>query len=136
MSAQTKAGRRVVAQISMSLDGRVTGPDGPADMEIIAGYAGSDAAHARSAEALAAATTALLGRLNYEGFYGYWPPVAADEAADPRDRNIARWLDDVEKVVFSTTMTDAPWANSRIADRGPVEEVQQLAALRVATSSS
>jgi len=126
MRAQTKAGRRVVAQISMSLDGRVTGPEGPADMEIIAGYATSDAAHARSAEALAAATTALLGRLNYEGFYGYWPPVAADETADPRDRNIARWLDDVEKVVFSTTMTDAPWANSRIADRGPVEEVQRL----------
>jgi dihydrofolate reductase len=119
-------GRNVVAQISMSLDGRVTGPEGPADMEIIAGYAGSDAAHARSAEALAAATTALLGRLNYEGFYGYWPPVAADETADPRDRNIARWLDDVEKVVFSTTMTDAPWANSRIADSGPVEEVRQL----------
>ncbi|HZB34429.1 MAG TPA: dihydrofolate reductase family protein [Gaiellaceae bacterium] len=126
MSAQTKAGRRVVAQISMSLDGRVTGPEGPSDMEIIAGYAGSDAAHARSAEALAAATTALLGRVNYEGFYGYWPPVAADETADPRDRNIARWLDDVEKVVFSTTMTDATWANSRIAERGPVEEVQQL----------
>jgi len=126
MSAQTNGGRRVVAQISMTLDGRVTGPDGPADMEVIAGYAGSDAAHAREAEALAAATTALLGRVNYEGFYGYWPPVAADESADPRDRNIGRWLDEVEKVVFSTTMTEAPWVNSRIADGGPVEEVKQL----------
>jgi dihydrofolate reductase len=126
MSAQTKGGRRVVAQISMTLDGRVTGPGGPSDMEVIGRYAVSDAAHARSAEALSAATTALLGRLNYEGFYGYWPPIAGDEKADPRDRNIARWLDDVEKIVFSTTMTDAPWANSRIADREPVEEVRQL----------
>ena len=125
-STQTKAGRRVVAQISTTLDGRVSGPKGPSDMEVVARYAGSDAAHARSAEALAAATTALLGRVNYEGFYGYWPPVAVDETADPRDRNIARWLDDVEKVVFSTTMTDATWANSRIAERGPVEEVRQL----------
>jgi dihydrofolate reductase len=115
-----------VAQISTTLDGRVSGPKGPSDMEVVARYAGSDAAHARSAEALAAATTALLGRVNYEGFYGYWPPVAVDETADPRDRNIARWLDDVEKVVFSTTMTDAAWANSRIAERGPVEEVRQL----------
>jgi hypothetical protein len=64
MSAQTKSGRRVVAQISTTLDGRVTGPDGPADMEVIGRYAVSDAAHARSAEALAAATTALLGRAN------------------------------------------------------------------------
>jgi dihydrofolate reductase len=125
-STHTKAGRRVVAQISTTLDGRVSGPKGPSDMEVVARYAGSDAAHARSAEALAAATTALLGRVNYEGFHGYWPPVAVDETADPRDRNIARWLDDVEKVVFSTTMTDATWANSRIAERGPVEEVRQL----------
>jgi dihydrofolate reductase len=126
MSAQTKDGRSVVAQISTTLDGRVTGPEGPADMEVIARYAVSDAAHARSAEALAAATTAFLGRVNYEGFYGYWPPIADDETADPRDRNIARWLDDVEKVVFSTTMTDAQWANSRIANGGPVEEVRLL----------
>ena len=28
--------------------------------------------------------------------------------------------------MFSTTMADAPWANSRIADREPVEEVRQL----------
>jgi dihydrofolate reductase len=125
-STQTKTGRKVVAQISTTLDGRVSGPQGPSDMEIVARYADSDAAHARSAEALAAATTALLGRVNYEGFYGYWPPVAVDETADPRDRNIARWLDDVEKVVFSRTMTDAAWANSRMAERGPVEEVQQL----------
>ena len=61
-STQTKAGRRVVAQISTTLDGRVSGPKGPADMEVVARYAGSDAAHARSAEALAGATTALLGR--------------------------------------------------------------------------
>jgi hypothetical protein len=49
MSAQTKSGRRVVAQITTTLDGRVTGPDGPADMEVIGSYAVSDAAHARSA---------------------------------------------------------------------------------------
>jgi dihydrofolate reductase len=110
----------------MSLDGRVSGPDGPNDMGVIASYASSDAAHERAARALAAATTALLGRVNYEGFYWYWPPVAKDESADPRDRNIARWLDDVEKVVFSKSMTDAPWSNSRIAARGPAEEVQQL----------
>src|ERR671912_136564 len=97
-STQTKAGRRVVAQISTTLDGRVSGPKGPSDMEVVARYAGSDAAHARSAEALAAATTALLGRVNYEGFYGYWPPVAVDETADPRDRNIARWLEEVQQL--------------------------------------
>jgi dihydrofolate reductase len=118
--------RTVVAQISLSLDGRVSGPGGPFDMEPIASHAGSDAAHDRSARVLGQATTALMGRVNYEGFHGYWPPVADDETADERDRALARWLDTVEKVVFSTTMTDAPWANSRIADEGPAEEVKRL----------
>ena len=35
------------------------------------------------------ATTAVLGRRNAEGFLGYWPPVADDENADPRDRGYA-----------------------------------------------
>ena len=121
-----KHGRAVVAQISLSLDGRVSGPAGPSDMESIASHAGSDASHERSARVLANATTALMGRVNYEGFHGYWPPVADDETADERDRAIARWLDEVEKVVVSTTMADAPWANSRIAEDGPVEEVRRL----------
>jgi dihydrofolate reductase len=128
MSERTNGGRRVVAQISLTMDGRVSGPKGPDDMEAIGSHAVTDAAHERSARALESSTTALLGRVNYEGFYGYWPPVANDESADPRDRNIARWLDDVEKVVFSNTMTDAEWVNARVAEDGPAEEVRRLRA--------
>ena len=41
------------------------------------------------------ASTAVMGRTNYEGFHGYWPPVAADPQAAPRDRALASWLDEV-----------------------------------------
>ena len=61
------------------------------------------------------ATTAVMGRTNYEGFDGYWPPVASDPQAAPRDRALASWLDEVEKVVFSRTLEEAPWRNSRVA---------------------
>lgn len=54
------------------------------------------------------------------------PTVAKDENADPRDRTFAQWLDSAEKVVFSSTLTDAPWENSRIADSDPVGEVKRL----------
>ena len=121
-----KHGRAVVAQISLSLDGRVSGPAGPSDMESIASHAGSDSSHERSARCWPTRPPRSMGRVNYEGFHGYWPPVADDETADERDRAIARWLDEVEKVVVSTTMADAPWANSRIAEDGPVEEVRRL----------
>ncbi|MBT2226712.1 hypothetical protein [Nonomuraea sp. NEAU-A123] len=58
----------------------------------------------------------LLGRKNYEGFGGFWPSVAKDDAADPRDRSFSEWLNAVEKVVFSSTLKEAPWENSRIVD--------------------
>ena len=63
-------------------------------MEIVASHAMSDAAYERSARVLFEATTALMGRVNDAEFYGYWPPVADDETADPRDRAIARWLNE------------------------------------------
>jgi dihydrofolate reductase len=72
------------------------------------------------------ATTVLLGRKNYEGFGGFWPAVAKDENAAPQDRTFAQWLNSVEKVVFSTTLTEAPWQNSRIAGADPAGEVRKL----------
>jgi len=72
------------------------------------------------------ATTVLLGRKNYEGFAGYWPSVADDVSADPRDRAFSRWLNDVEKLVFSSTVSDASWTNTRVVDGDPAEVVDRL----------
>jgi dihydrofolate reductase len=57
----------------------------------------------------------LLGRTNYVGFHSVWPGITRDPATDPRTRDLGRWLDSVEKVVFSRTLEEAPWENSRIA---------------------
>jgi dihydrofolate reductase len=70
-----------------------------------------------------------MGRTNYEGFHGYWPPVARDPESSPRGRDLAVWLDEVEKVVFSRTLTEAEWSNARIADREPPDEVAALKAV-------
>jgi dihydrofolate reductase len=72
------------------------------------------------------ATTVLLGRKNYEGFGGYWPGVADQEDADPRDRAVSRWMNGVEKIVFSSTLTSPTWAHSTISDRSPAEVVAEL----------
>jgi dihydrofolate reductase len=73
-----------------------------------------------------AATTALMGRRNYEGFAGFWPAVADDEVADPADREFSRWLNNVEKIVFSTTVRDSEWHNTRITSEDPATVVKQL----------
>jgi dihydrofolate reductase len=119
-------GRRVVANISLSLDGQVSGLGGEYDMGWIVPHAVTDASRDHMVRVTGAATTALLGRKNYEGFGSYWPAVAKDDNADPRDRTFAQWLDAVEKVVFSSTLTDAPWENSRIANADPAEVVRRL----------
>jgi dihydrofolate reductase len=121
--AQTQ--RRVVANISLSLDGRVTGPGGEYDMSWVVPHALTEQSRAHLAKLTGAASTALLGRKNYEGFKSYWPSVADDADADPRDREFARWLNAVEKVVISTTLQDADWQNTRVA-ADPADTVRQL----------
>ncbi len=119
-------GRRVVGNISLSLDGRVNGRGGDYDMGWIVPHAITDASRDFLMRMTGTATTALLGRKNYEGFGGHWPTVAKDENAEPRDRAFARWLDSVDKVVFSSTLTEAVWDNSRLAEGDPAAEVRQL----------
>ncbi len=41
---------------------------------------------------------------------------------------MALWLDQVEKVVFSTTLTEAAWQNARIAKQDLESEVRELKA--------
>ena len=119
-------GRTVVANVSVSLDGYATGPGGEADMSWVARHALSDQAREIMTRIVDGGTTALLGRKNYEHFRGHWPAVAEDENADPRDRAYGRWLDRVEKVVFSTTLTETDWTGARIVSGDPAEVVRHL----------
>ncbi|MFG1949097.1 dihydrofolate reductase family protein [Nonomuraea sp. NPDC048826] len=120
--------RRVTANLSLTLDGRYHGPGGPADFAAIGPYVTTDVARDHLTGIWEGATTAVLGRVNAEGFLGYWPPVAEDENADPRDRGYAKWLVDVEKVVFSTTLTQAPWERARVVNAPAADVVAELKA--------
>ena len=120
--------RRVRANISLTLDGRYNGPGGPTDLGAIVPYAVTEVARNHLARIHEGATTALLGRVNAEGFLSYWPSVAGDESADPRDRGYAQWLVDAEKVVLSTTLTDAPWERTRVVNAPAADVVAELKA--------
>jgi dihydrofolate reductase len=74
----------------------------------------------------APATTVLLGRKNYLGFGSYWPMVADDESADPRDRSFSKWLNAVQKIVFSSTLKEATWNNTRLENSDPVLVTNEL----------
>lgn len=118
--------RAVIGNISLSLDGRTTGPGGEYDMGWIVPHAITNGGRNHMISVTTPATTVLLGRKNYQGFGYYWPPVANDETADPRDRAFSRWLNSVEKIVFSSTLKEPTWENSRIVNADPATVVKDL----------
>ncbi|WP_460525538.1 dihydrofolate reductase family protein [Flindersiella endophytica] len=127
----TETNRKVIAHISMSIDGYVSEPDD--GMAWIQEHAVSTHSAAYLEGIWRNVSTLLLGRKNYEGFHGFWPQVAKDPDigwfppdSAPRHRDCAIWMDEVEKVVFSRTLRTAEWSNARIAQRELEEEVRAL----------
>lgn len=128
MAAQHKpdAYRSVIGNISLSLDGRTAGVGGEYDMGWIVPHAITNGARDHMIAVTSPATTVLLGRKNYEGFGSYWPAVANDATADPRDRAFSKWLNSVEKIAFSSTLKAPTWENSRIVNDDPTTVIQAL----------
>ena len=126
MTNKTAKTRTVVANISLSLDGRTNGAGGDYDMGWIVPHAVTDGGRNHMIEVTSPATTVLLSRKNYQGFGSYWPSVADNESADSRDRAFSKWLNSVEKIVFSSTLKDATWENSLIVDADPAAVVRDL----------
>ncbi|MEV8313675.1 dihydrofolate reductase family protein [Streptomyces sp. NPDC059900] len=114
--------------MSLSLDGRYAAPDSPQDMSWVMPYAHSDIARDHLTSLWEPATTAVLGRVNAEGFLGFWPTVIGMEGADPRDEAFAKWLVETDKVVLSSTLDKAPWERTTIVDKPAAEAVEDLKA--------
>jgi dihydrofolate reductase len=125
-----QSGRRIVTNMALSLDGRYAAPDNPLDMSWVMPYAVSDVARDHLTSLWETATTALLGRVNAEGFLGFWPTVIGMEGVDPRDEGFAKWLVDTDKVVLSSTLDTAPWRRTTIVDKPAAQVADDLKGTR------
>lgn len=64
----------------------------------------------------------LFGRVTYQLMAGYWPtPMAA--ANDPV---VAKGMNDLPKVVFSRTLKEASWSNTRLVTGDLAGEVRRM----------
>jgi dihydrofolate reductase len=126
--------RKLIVNNIVSLDGYFEGP-GKNVMVLFdyrwEAYPTDESFDAYNAERLRAADTLLLGRTSYDGFKGYWPPVADDPDATPITREISRLNNAIDKVVISDGLTSEetePWHNTRIIPRADAHE--QIAELK------
>lgn len=62
----------------------------------------------------------LVGRQTFEDLRGYWPKQTDDPTG------ITDYLNEVQKFVVSSTMTDPQWQNSTVLSGDPVQEVRAL----------
>lgn len=128
MAQKSTNPRKVIGNISLSLDGRMSGPGGEYDMGWIIPHAITDGARRHMISFTTTSSTVLLGRKNFQGFGSYWPAIANNDSADPRDRAFSKWLNSVEKIVFSTSLNETTWENSRIVHADPgliIDELRQ-----------
>jgi dihydrofolate reductase len=115
--------RKVILFMHLSLDGFVCGPHDELDW---ATMNDDEIGKFLIPELQKTVDTMLVGRVLYQGFEQYWPAVPKDPKAPPELVEFAQWMDDTPKVVFSNTLKEVKWKNSRLAKSDPVSTVQQL----------
>ena len=117
---------KVVAFISLSLDGVVQAPGSP-DEDRRGGFerGGWAAPYADpimakvAGEGMANTGALLLGRGTYEKFYSYWPHQTDNPYTDV--------LNNTQKYVASTTLTEPlPWQNSTLLNGDVAQQVAEL----------
>jgi dihydrofolate reductase len=108
--------RKVIVQISMSLDGFVAAAKGAPDHRTLT--LPEDPTLKRiKLEWLHQAGTHAMGRVTYNEMAAHWP-VSTDAYAAP--------MNDLPKVVFSRTLESAKWNDSRVARGDIAEEISAL----------
>ncbi len=77
--------------------------------------------NAYAAEALRGGSTLVFGRVTYELMAGYWPtPQALKD-----DPVLAQGMNAADKIVFSRTLKEARWNNTRLVKDDPAAEIKQ-----------
>jgi dihydrofolate reductase len=71
-------------------------------------------------EELQAADVQLLGRTTYQGFAAAWPAMEAETG------DFGKKMNDMPKVVVSTTLTEAAWRNTTIVSSDVAAAVRSL----------
>jgi dihydrofolate reductase len=101
----------------VTLDGFFSGPSGELDWHTV------DAEfNEYASKLLAAADTLVFGRLTYAQMAAYWPTAMAVND----DPIIAERMNELKKVVFSSSLASADWNNTRLSREDAADEISRM----------
>jgi dihydrofolate reductase len=66
----------------------------------------------------------IFGKTTYQMFEEYWPAELKNPKTSSEDRKIAQMIDDTWKLVFSKTLKEVTWNNSKLYHEIDPEEVK------------
>jgi len=110
--------RKLSLQQHVSLDGYIL-EEGTEFFRWWAALPDDGQAEAHLVNELRRAGTHIMGRVTYEAMAAHWPT-----STEP----VAPVMNDIPKVVFSTSLRSADWPDSRIAGGDTAEEIARLKA--------
>jgi dihydrofolate reductase len=108
--------RKLIAAINMTIDGFCDHTAGIADDEI----------HQHYSELLSNAGTLLYGRITYQLMESYWPAVVKNPTGIKSTDEFAVMIDNISKIVFSKTLKNVTWRNTKLVKSVVKEEILAL----------
>ncbi|HET8840120.1 MAG TPA: dihydrofolate reductase family protein [Ktedonobacteraceae bacterium] len=115
--------RKVITTTWITLDGFIAGPKGEMDW---IGEIYDDAMGKYEYDLVSEADTLLFGRVTYQSFAGSWPYVPDSPTASEGEKEYALRLNSMHKIVFSKTLENADWSDTRIFKEVVPAEIEQL----------
>ena len=113
--------RKVILSNLVTLDGFFAGPNGELDWFIVDEEGKKDAN-----DLLSKVDAILFGRVTYQLLADYWPAAATNPSTSKSDLEIADKMNNLPKIVFSKTLQEVKWNNSRLVKENIAEEISKM----------
>jgi len=114
--------RKVILFMIVTLDGFIGGPNGELDWMV----KDDEMDKVLITDLLSTVDTILVGRATYQVFENYWPVVATNPSSSKDMIDLAHWIENTPKIVFSKTLEKVEWKNSRLIKENIADEIAKL----------
>lgn len=108
--------RKLIASINMTLDGFCDHTAGIADEE----------SHQHFNELLREFDTILFGRVTYQLMESSWPAIVKNPTGNKAVDEFAVLIDNISKIVFSHTLNNVEWKNTKLVKGDIKDEILKL----------